>query len=309
VGNHNLLFIGPPGSGKSMLAKRLATILPDMTFEEMVETTKLHSISGLLRNGVSLITSRPFRSPHHTMSAPSLTGGGKMPLPGEISLAHNGVLFLDELPEFSKNVTESLRQPLEDKEVTITRTTGRVTYPSSMTLVCAMNPCKCGYYGSQSGRCTCRPREIHQYLAKISGPLLDRIDIQVELPALEFSELSRETPSESSAEVRERVTAARAKATERFRNSPTRCNGQMTPRETQTFCRLDEGSLRLLEAAFRKMGLSARGYDRILRVARTIADLADSQEILSAHVAEAIQLRALDRKYWAQGEKIKAEAD
>lgn len=310
AGGHNVLLIGPPGTGKSMLSKRLPSILPPLTFEEALETTKIHSISGTLPEGVGLVTVRPFRSPHHTMSAPSLVGGGKNPMPGEISLAHNGVLFLDELPEFNKLVTESLRQPLEDREVTITRANGRVTYPSSFQLVCAMNPCRCGYYGHPTHPCTCSKQEIHKYLSKISGPLLDRIDIQIEVPSLTYSELSESSaPSESSAEIRSRVIAARELASERLRKyalSPdgdapsggVRCNADLTPRLIRKFCTPDASAAKILEGAFSSMGLSARGYDRILRVARTIADLDGSEVISARHAAEAVQLRTLDRKYW-----------
>ncbi len=310
AGGHNVLLIGPPGTGKSMLAKRLPSILPPLSFEESLETTKIHSISGVLPAGAGLVNVRPFRSPHHTMSAPSLVGGGKNPMPGEISLAHNGVLFLDELPEFSKSVTEALRQPLEDRQVTITRANGRVTYPSSFQLVCAMNPCRCGYFGHPTHPCTCKEADIHKYLAKISGPLLDRIDIQVEVPSLSYDELSGGGgEAESSAEIRERVIKAREFAAARFEeykdhpdgDMPTggiRCNADLTPRLIRRFCRPDEGGARILEGAFNKMGLSARAYDRILRVARTIADLAGAEEISAPHVAEAVQLRSLDRKYW-----------
>ena len=306
AGGHNVLLIGPPGTGKSMLAKRLPGILPEMSFEEAIETTKIHSVAGMLPEDVSLLTHRPFRQPHHTMSAPSLAGGGTNPMPGEISLAHNGVLFLDELPEFNKNVTEALRQPLEDGKVTITRTSGKVTYPSSFMLVAAMNPCKCGHYGDPNGKCTCKPADREKYLAKISGPLLDRIDIQVEVPALSYDELSAPRNGESSTVVRERVNRARKYAVERFEKASAADdrvpmiyrNADMSSRHLSMFCRLEGGAKEVMEQAYAKLGLSARGYDRLLRVARTIADLDSSEEIKANHIAEAVQLRSLDRKYW-----------
>ena len=299
AGGHNVLLIGPPGTGKSMLAKRIPTILPPLTTEEAIESTKIHSIAGILPRDVSLLTERPFRSPHHTLSPVSLSGGGAYPMPGEISLSHNGVLFLDEFPEFSKAATEVLRQPLEDRSVTIIRASGRVTFPCAFMLVCAMNPCRCGYYGHPTHPCTCNKKEIRDYLGRISGPMLDRIDIQIEVPPLSYDELAKNTKSESSETIRARVTAAREYAYRRFGDGTAPVpNAQLPARETKEFCKMSPDADAVMKGAFNSMGLSARGYDRILRVARTIADLEGSELITGAHVAEAVQLRSLDRKYW-----------
>ena len=289
AGGHNVCMSGPPGSGKSMLARRLPGILPDMTRQEALETTEIHSVMGLTTAAHPLIDLRPFRSPHHTVSPMGMAGGGTNPRPGEISLAHNGVLFLDELPEFPKEVLEVLRQPLEDGQVQISRAAGTVTYPSRFMLVCAMNPCKCGWYGHPSGRCKCTENEVKKYLSRLSGPLLDRLDLFVEVGALDFDELSQRAPSESSAAVRERVNAARA--VQRRRQTDAPCNAQLGRDGLDKYCALDEGCQRLMKGAFDRLGLTARSYDRILRVARTIADLEGSEVIRAPHLAEALQYR------------------
>ena len=294
AGGHNILIVGPPGAGKSMMAKRLPGILPDMTREEMVESTEIYSVAGLTNKSDPIIRKRPFRSPHHTVSAAGLAGGGTIPRPGEISLAHNGVLFLDEFPEFRSDVLEVLRQPLEEGEVTVSRVSGSITYPSRFMLVCAMNPCKCGWYGHPSGKCRCSENDVKRYHSRISGPLMDRIDIIVQVPALEYEELKIRTPSESSASIRSRVNAARKIQQHRFDGMKTSSNAQIDTKGLRAFCRLSPDCEELMKMAFDSMNLSARSYDRILRVARTIADLAGEPEILSDHIAEAIQYRTYD---------------
>ena len=304
AGGHNLLMIGPPGSGKSMLAKRIPTILPEMTFSEAIETTKIHSVAGMLPHGGSLIRQRPFRAPHHTISPAGLTGGGSIPHPGELSLAHHGVLFLDEFPEFSRQAMEVLRQPLEDGTVTISRAAGRYTYPCSVMLVAAMNPCPCGYYGHPTRKCICQPSAVSRYLAKVSGPMLDRLDLHVEIMPVEFEQLAGEEQAESSAAIRKRVNRARQLQYDRLQAMGVEhpvCNARLSPRQTQQLCSLTEPARQLLKSVFDRMGMSARGYDRILKIARTIADLEQSETIDTAHISQAIQYRSLDRKYWERG--------
>jgi magnesium chelatase family protein len=300
AGGHNVIMIGPPGSGKTMLAKRMSGILPPLTLSEALETTKIHSVSGRLSDNNSLMTSRPFRSPHHTISDVALVGGGTNPQPGEISLAHNGVLFLDELPEFKRTVLEVMRQPLEDRVVTISRAKSSVDYPANFMLVSSMNPCPCGYYNHPEKDCLCPPGMVQKYLNKISGPLLDRIDLHVEVTPVSFDELSSKEKGESSADIRARVMSAREVQGSRYKdNEGVHANAQMSTKQLQVFCKLNPESQQLLKMAMTKLNLSARAYDRILKVARTIADLEKNKSITSEHIAEAIQYRSLDREGWA----------
>ena len=300
AGNHNILLIGSPGTGKTMLAQRMTGILPDMTFDEALEVTKVHSIAGALPKGMPLIKTRPFRSPHHTISSMGLSGGGQIPRPGELSLAHNGILFLDELPEFKRDVLEVLRQPLEDRQVTISRVNATHTYPCNIMLVASMNPCKCGYFGDPNHECTCTPSQVHSYRSKISGPLLDRIDIQVEVASVDYAHLSSRCSGEKSEDIKKRVNNARKIQLQRYKDYPgIFANSQLTAGMIQKFCAPDKEGDSILKSAFDSLGFTARAHSRILKVARTIADLEGSEQIRKEHIAEAIQYRSLDRKYFS----------
>ncbi len=298
AGGHNVLLIGPPGSGKSMLSKRLPSILPPLTFDEAIDTTKIYSIAGILPKETPIIKDRPFRAPHHSATKVGLAGGGTIPRPGEISLAHNGVLFLDELPEFNRTSMETLRQPLEDGVVTISRAAGTLSYPCSITMIAAMNPCPCGYYGHPTKQCTCSESKVRKYLGKVSGPLLDRLDLQIEVPPVDFEALNAKGKEETSAEILERVMAAREIQNKRYKGTGITCNARITPKLLNEYCKLDNDATELLHAAFDTLGMSGRSYDRILKVARTIADLEAAEDISADHVALALQFRSLDRKYF-----------
>ena len=298
AGGHNILMIGPPGAGKTMLAKRIPTILPPLTFDEAIQTTKIHSVAGVLEPGVGLVGTRPFRAPHHTISDAGLIGGGAVPRPGEVSLAHNGLLFLDELPEFARNVLEVLRQPIEDGNVTISRAAMSLTFPARFMLAAAMNPCPCGFFNDPSRQCTCTPPVIQRYVSKISGPLLDRIDIHIDMPAVKYRELREDACGETSDQIRARVIRARDRQLERYQGEKIYCNAQLSPRQIRKYCNISAECERLLESAMMRLGLSARAHDRILKVSRTITDLDGAEEISTTHISEAIQYRSLDRNYW-----------
>lgn len=297
AGGHNVLMVGPPGSGKSMLAKRMPSILPDMTFNESIETTNIYSIAGALPSGISLIRSRPFRSPHHTVSPAGLSGGGAIPRPGEVSLAHNGVLFLDELPEFSRNTLEVLRQPIEDGIISISRAAAKFQYPCSVMMICAMNPCPCGYYGHPTRPCTCSHGAAQRYLNKVSGPLIDRLDIHINVPPVDFENLSGTSKAECSADIKKRVEKARQIQYKRFAGTKITCNAKMDASATRKFCKLTDNALLILKTAFERLSLSARAYDKVLRIARTIADLDNAEIIDTKHITEAIQYRSFDRSF------------
>lgn len=297
AGGHNVLMVGPPGSGKSMLAKRMPSILPDMTFDEAIETTNIYSIAGALPSGVSLLRSRPFRSPHHTVSPAGLSGGGAIPRPGEVSLAHNGVLFLDELPEFTRNTLEVLRQPIEDGVISISRATAKFQYPCSVMMICAMNPCPCGYLGHPTRQCTCSPGVAQRYMNRVSGPLIDRLDIHINVPPVDFENLSGSRKSESSAEIKKRIEKARAIQHKRFEGTKITCNAKMDSASTKKFCVMTDNARLILKTAFERLSLSARAYDKVLRIARTIADLDNAEIIDTKHITEAIQYRSFDRQF------------